>query len=104
VPNPNGRKGDAAHQEGVDGAEKEAGKKFPGQEVKREGKIDTPGGAKNSRYGDVVVYDEHGKPVKAYQVGETLKDGKTPVKRERNALKDIKKQGVGTKFIPKKKD
>ena len=43
------------------------------------------------------------KPIKAYQVGDVLKDGKTPSKRERDALDDIQRQGVETEYIPKKK-
>jgi RHS repeat-associated protein len=85
-----GRKGGPAHQKGVAKAEADARKEFKGQDVviKREGKIDTPGGEKNTRFGDVVVY-ENKKPKKAYQVGDVLKDGETPVSRERKAKGDI---------------
>jgi len=103
APNPNGRVGDEFHQRGVSQAEEKARGEHSGSEYnyKKEGKIDTPEGYKSTRYGDVVVYKD-GKPVKAYQVGETLKDGTTPVKRERDAMQDIEgKGGVPVEFIRK---
>jgi len=101
VPNPHGRKGGPAHQRGVDEAAEKAKVEFPGGKPRKEGRIDTPGGTKGKRYGDVVVYDKNGKAIKVYQVGETLADGVTPVKREREALGDILRSGAGVEFIPK---
>ena len=101
-PNPDGRKGGPAHQRGVEKAEEKAKRDYKGQDVtiKREGMVNTPGGQKNTRFGDVTVKKD-GSPEKVYQVGDVLKDGKTPIKRERDAIKDIKDQGVDTEFIPK---
>jgi RHS repeat-associated protein len=101
VPNPGGRLGGPAHRAGVADAADFAGSEFKGQNVSvtLEGKITTPGGEKGTRYGDVVVTREK-QPVKVYQVGKTLKDGKTPVSRERAAIRDIQKQGIETEFFP----
>ncbi|MEW5796336.1 MAG: RHS repeat-associated core domain-containing protein, partial [Candidatus Zixiibacteriota bacterium] len=88
-PNPNGRKGDEAHQQGVKDAAERARSELPDAEVKTEGKINTPGGVKPARWGDVVAYDVHGRPIKAWQVGRTLRDGSTPVSRERAANNDM---------------
>lgn len=49
----------------------------------------------------MVVYDKRGRVVKVYQVGETLADGVTPIKRERQAIGDILRSGVGVEFVPK---
>jgi hypothetical protein len=99
-----GRLGESAHKAGVVKAEAKARVDFQGQKVETgtEGRVNTPGGHKNTRYGDLVV-TKGGKQGKAYQVGDVLKDGKTPVSRERKALKDIRNQGVDTEFIPKEK-
>ena len=102
VPNPHGRKGGIPHQKGVDNARLKAESDFKGHDVdiKTEGKIDTPGGHKEIRYGDVVVYDKAGKPKKAYQVGDKTKGG-IPISRERRALDDIGGSGVPVEYFPK---
>jgi len=102
VPNPHGRKGGKAHQAGVEKAKSKGKADFEGQntKVRTEGYIKTPGGEKSSRYGDVVVTKD-GKIVKVYQVGDVLKDGTTPIARERRAIDDIIKQDIPVEFLPK---
>lgn len=102
--NPNGRKGGEAHQRGVNSAEAKAKSEYSGQNVhiKKEGKIKTPNGEKSYRHGDVVVYDESGKPIKVYEVGNTLKDGKTAIKYERRKAVDYNRQEIEYEFLPKK--
>ena len=102
IPNPHGRKGGIVHQKGVETAKRKAEAEFKGQgvQVKTEKMIKTPGGYKNTRYGDVVAFDQSGKPIKAYQVGDVTKGGK-PVARERRALEDIRRSGVPAEFYPK---
>ena len=47
------------------------------------------GGNKNSRYVDVVIFDNNGQISEIHQVGRTNKSG-TPVSREVKAMNDIK--------------
>jgi RHS repeat-associated protein len=101
VPNKFGRVGGEAHQRGVEKAKAKARNEFKGEnvQIKSEGHIKTTGGYKENRYGDAVVYKK-GEPVKAYQVGDVLKNGRPPI-RERRAIDDIRKQGVEVEYLPK---
>lgn len=101
VPNPDGSKGKPPHQRGVKSAAEEAERQHPGLKVDTQKRINTPGGEKDYRVGDVVVYDKNGNPVKAYQVGDFLTDGVTPVSRERKAASDIIRQGIPVDMRPK---
>ena len=58
-PNPDGRKGCAAHQEVVEDIKNDV--KERGLSFDAERKFDTFGGYKNSRYADVVVYESQGR-------------------------------------------
>lgn len=70
-----------------------------GWTVRREGAIKTEGGYKNSRRGDVVVYDENGKVVRVIQVIRPNKNGEPPA-REKRAAEDIQKAtGVKPEFV-----
>ena len=54
-------------------------------------KVNTPDGFKKYRFADVAEVDPKTNKVKKYhQVGKKTKKG-NPVKRERDAIKDIKK-------------
>ena len=100
VPNPHGRKGGPAHRKGVKRAVDRAKQQFSDCSVVEEGMVKTPGGVKSRRFGDVTVY-KNGKPIRVYQVGDVLADGVTPISRERKAIGDILRQGVGVEVIPK---
>lgn len=86
VPNPFGKKGGPAHQAKV--GEVAAGIESRGLRVGTEHKVSTPGGAKGTRYVDVVGRDAQGNVVEMHQVGRQTKGGQ-PVSRERKALDDI---------------
>jgi len=64
--------------------------------------VKTPDGKKSKRFVDVAGVDKKtGKPKVFVQVGKARKDGK-PIKRERDAIDDIKKvkPRVPIKFKP----
>jgi RHS repeat-associated protein len=99
-PNPYGKKGGPKHQKKVNEAEKEVRKK--GLQPKSEYMVKTPGGKKSKRFIDVAGIDKKTKKPKVFiQVGKARKDGK-PIKRERDAIDDIKKAKpkVPIKFKP----
>jgi len=99
VPNPNGKKGGEAHQNGI----KEAGKELQEQgynKIENEVKVETPGGNKESRYVDVQGTNTNTGKIKQVQVGKQNKNG-TPASRERKALDDIEEAtGVRPEFKP----
>ena len=86
VPNPNGKKGGDLHQKTIDDVEQDMQSR--GLETKREVKIETPGGNKNTRYVDLEGKDPKTGAVEQVQVGKQNKNG-TPVSREKKALDDI---------------
>lgn len=89
-PNPNGKKGSPAHQQKV--AEIEADIRSRGLEPRTEYRFETVNGQKPVRYIDVVALDPAtGRVVETHQVGRTLKNGVTPVSRERNAYRDVRR-------------
>lgn len=85
-PNPYGKKGGPKHQAKVRQVESE----YLMQEgtVRNEYYVRTPNGKKSSRFVDIAVSWE-GKLGLFVQVCRMNKDGKTPVKRERDAAADI---------------
>ncbi len=87
VPNPFGKKGGLEHQAKVNEVANDV--KSRGLEARKEGKIETPGGSKDTRYGDVVGKDAQGNVVEIHQVGRQTQGG-LPVARERQAIQDIK--------------
>ena len=88
-PNPNGRKGGEAHQKTTNELEKQFTQL--GYPVKREYKVSTPGGYKNTRYLDLYIGEEgSGFGV---QVGRLTGSG-IPVARERRAIYDILNAGI----------
>jgi hypothetical protein len=93
VPSPNGRNGNAPHQEGVAEAEAKLEAKYgadPNIEIRTEGYIKTPDGKKSARFIDVVAVDlRTGRIIEGIQVGRQTGTG-VPVSRERDAIEDIK--------------
>ena len=93
VPNPNGKKGGAAHQAEI--AKQTA--KFDPSQVRYEVKINTPGGAKPYRYADFSV-TQNGQTWYG-NVGRGLQSG-LPCARERAAISDIQGAGGTIYFFP----
>jgi hypothetical protein len=91
VPNPWGRLGSPAHRAEVD--EVVAQIRARGLRAETEVGIPTVGGAKQTRYMDVVARDPAtGRIVEVHQVGRVLKsDPLVPVARERAALRDVRR-------------
>jgi len=87
VPNPFGRKGGLEHQARVNEVANDV--KERGLDPRKEYQVETPGGAKESRFADVAGLDSKGNPVELHQVGRETKGG-LPVARERQAIQDIK--------------
>ena len=101
IPNPNGKNGDAAHQETIGKVEKDMQNR--GLTTQREYKIKTSGGEKSSRYVDVVGKDAEGNVVEMHQVGRQTQAG-NPVARETRALNDIENAtGTRPQFHPSNK-
>lgn len=104
-PNPNGRNGGQAHQDGVDQAERELRDKYaddPNVEVRREVRVKTPDGEKGSRFIDVAAVDRRtGQVIEGVQVGRETKAG-NPVAREQRAIDDIRGASPSTdiSFLP----
>lgn len=110
VPNPNGRKGGAAHQEITNGLLKAAngtnafGESVEdyGYSVKTEYYISNINGYKSKRFGDIGIYPsvrENNKKVYIFQVGRATVAG-SPVAREIRAMRDIESKGNLVFFIP----
>jgi hypothetical protein len=97
VPNPYGKLGGPAHQRKV--AEITADIDSRGLLAEPELRVQTPGGAKGSRYVDVVARDPvTGKVVEYHQVGKQTRN-QLPIARETRALDDIEQEvGVRPKF------
>ena len=93
-PNPNGKKGGAAHQAKI----QEIGQDLidRGYSVDFEHRVLTPGGKKSSRFID--IYATKGNDTIAIQVGRMTKGG-LPVSRERQALADLLEYGFGAVFV-----
>ncbi|MFC4812911.1 RHS repeat domain-containing protein [Paenibacillus sp. GCM10023250] len=87
VPNPNGKKGGAAHQQKTQEVEDDI--RSRDLTPVREQEYDTKGGYKSKRYADVVAVNKNNEVVEIHQVGKKNKNG-TPVSRERKAIQDIK--------------
>jgi RHS repeat-associated protein len=101
VPNPNGKNGDAAHQETIGKAEKDMQDR--GLATQREFKVETPGGEKSSRFVDVVGKDAEGNVVEMHQAGKQTQAG-NPVARETRALNDVQNAtGKRPQFDPTNK-
>ncbi|WP_187143387.1 RHS repeat-associated core domain-containing protein [Terriglobus albidus] len=97
--NPWGKLGSPRHRQSVRQLAKLL--RSEGYEVQTEVKVDTPQGAKASRFVDVVGVKPRTGETKMYQVGEANKDG-SPVARERSALNDIEKAtGIRPQFEDK---
>jgi RHS repeat-associated protein len=94
VPNPYGKLGGPAHQAKVEEVASELSAR--GLKVQREFIVETVHGKKASRVMDVVGIDPStDKVVEVYQVGKALKSNpKKPVKRERDAYKDVRRNPV----------
>jgi RHS repeat-associated protein len=86
VPNPFGKAGGLAHQAAVKDIASDI--RSRGLEAVFEHRVATPGGAKASRYVDVVGKDSQGNVVEMHQVGRKTQRGQ-PVSREVKALDDI---------------
>jgi Pretoxin HINT domain len=86
VPNPYGKKGGPAHQQGVNDVV--ADLEGQGYTVRTEVPFETPGGFKPTRYADAVAYDSEGNMVSVHQVGRQTGLG-IPVMRETKAMSDI---------------
>ena len=98
VPNPNGKNGGPAHQEKVNEVVKDM--EGRGLQTQKEEKVNTPNGKKGYRYTDATGTDENGNVVERHQVGKQNKNG-TPIKRERDAIKDIQDAtGLPVNFHP----
>ena len=93
--NPNGKKGGAAHQ----GKINEVGETLEtnGYAVTYERRVDTTGGYKNVRYGD--IYASNGTRSFIVQVGR-MTSGGLPVARERRAMLDFLRAGFDVFFVP----
>lgn len=96
VPNPYGKSGGPLHQEKITKIATKLEKQ--GNKVTREYKVDTPGGSKNYRYGDLLSESPKGEQ-EIIQVGKQTKGG-MPVSREAQAMKDIENVGFKVKFEP----
>jgi RHS repeat-associated protein len=97
--NPWGKLGGPAHRQTVQKLAEML--RNDGYEVSTEVKVNTPLGAKGSRYVDVVGVKKRTGETKMYQVGDKNKDG-TPVSREQKALDDIQQEtGVQPQFVDK---
>jgi RHS repeat-associated protein len=95
VPNPGGKLGGPEHRAKVE--EVVADVKSRGLKPQTELRVDTPGGAKGTRYVDVAGVDpKTGKVTELHQVGKKTKGGE-PVSRERKAIDDIEKARPGDK-------
>ncbi len=89
VPNPNGKKGGEKHQKEVRKATKQI--KSKGLRPQQEYLVRTPNGKKSRRFVDVAGIDpKTGKPKVFVQVGKQRKTDGKPIKRERDAIDDIK--------------
>jgi RHS repeat-associated protein len=94
VPNPDGSKGAADHQQTAEEERKDIG-----ENGRREVRVETPGGEKDSRRIDAARV-ENGKVTEARQVIRPNKNG-TPPAREVRAANDIQKAtGVQVKMVP----
>ena len=96
TPNPNGKKGGKLHRNKINKIEEDI--------VDRNLLPDTEHFFKNtkgkSRFADIVGVDEDGKLAEIHQAGKQNKNG-TPVKRERDAMKDIEQiSGIKVIFHP----
>jgi RHS repeat-associated protein len=98
-PNPNGRNGGQAHQDGVKQAEQELRDKYaddPDVEVRTEVRVRTPGGDKENRFIDVAAVDKKtGQVIEGVQVGKETQAG-NPVAREQRAINDISRASPST--------
>jgi hypothetical protein len=98
IPNPFGKKGGPAHQTEVEKLKVDIESR--GLTPQAEHMVETPGGAKEKRFVDVVGKDAEGNVVEMHQVGKQTKGG-TPVSREVKALDDIERAaGTRPKFHP----
>lgn len=93
-PNPNGKKGSAAHQNKVNeiGTDLQA----KGYNVDYEYRVSIDGGYKRTRYIDIFAHNDY--ESFGVQVGLTTKGG-LPVIRERRALADLAKAGITAHFL-----
>ena len=97
-PNPGGRLGGPAHRNKVEEIKKTY--REQGFEVSvKEQKIVTPGGYKESRYGDIMVRDPNTGEKWIVQVGKQTKTG-DPVVREIRAIIDLMYAGYYVEFVP----
>ena len=97
VPNPNGKKGGLAHQQTIQSVTDNMRKQ--GLDVQFEHYVKTPGGYKNSRYGDILVTDPQTGEQWIVQVGKQTKFG-NPVSREIKAIQDLQNAGYNVQFVP----
>ena len=98
VPNPYGKLGGPAHQAKV--SEVADAVRSRGLNAGAEYRVPTPGGAKGTRFVDVVGRDAQGNVVEMHQIGRQTKAG-NPVAREVRALDDIQgATGVRPIFHP----
>ena len=97
VPNPYGKAGGPLHQEKISEVVTDFEKN--GYTVKTEYKVETPGGFKESRWGDALVKNEETGEKFIIQVGKETKGG-LPVSREAKAIQDFENAGYGVKFYP----
>ena len=96
VPNPNGKKGGRLHRKKI----KELNQDIKEKKLKpvKEHYLKNPSG--KSRFADIVGINSAGDIEEIHQVGKQNKNG-TPVKRERDAMKDIEKiSGIKVFFHP----
>ena len=95
-PNPNGKKGGAAHRNTID---KEAQKlKAAGYDkINFENRVDITGGHKSKRFTDLM--GTKGNKELHIQVGKATKSG-MPVAREQRAIEDLLKAGKDVIFVP----
>ncbi len=95
VPNPHGKKGGPLHVAKIEALTKEL--KAKGYNVKLEHYVETPGGHKNSRYGDILVTNKKTGEKWMIQVGKQTKKG-NPISRESKAIKDLQNAGYRVEF------
>lgn len=97
VPNPFGKNGGLLHQNKI----KDISNLFKenGFNVTLEKYIETPGGYKNARFGDILIKDPKTGEQLIIQVGKQTKGG-NPVSREVKAIIDLSNAGYKVLFVP----
>ncbi len=97
VPNPYGKNGGPLHQGKIREVAENLQKQ--GYDVTFEKRVETPGGTKSVRYGDILATDPNTGEQWIIQVGKQTKAG-NPIARESKAIKDLEDAGWKVEFEP----